>query len=186
MTSCFVVPLWLTVLAKLGTILMDIRIDLLRFTMNLSLKVIGMLQFAGVWMALATFLGIWWGHVGVRWLEAHSPDIRPPAFVLVLLGLGLNGYALATANLTLAGVSSIIGITLLWDAFELYRQVKRVKKGHAPANPDNPRHAAYLAAAGLATTEDLLGREPIGRPQVAAVSKPDRRRERTISSAGTD
>jgi hypothetical protein len=118
-------------------------------------------------MALASFLGIWWGHVGVRWLEAHSERIGPPAALLVVLGLGLNGYALMTPNLTVSGVCSIIGITLLWDAFELFRQQRRVQKGHAPANPANPRHAVYLAAGGAATTVDLLDREPQGRPLAA-------------------
>jgi hypothetical protein len=131
-----------------------------------------MLQFAGFWMALATFLGIWWGHVGVRWLEANSRDIRFPALVLIVLGLGLNVFALLTPDLTVSGVSSIIGITLLWDAFELYRQVKRVKKGHAPANPNNPRHAAYLAAGGLVTTESHRGSHlPVSRANLVALER---------------
>lgn len=123
-----------------------------------------MVQLAGFWMALATFLGIWWGHVGVRWLERSVPRVGPPAFILTALGLGLNGYALVAPSLTLGGVASIIGITLLWDAYELFRQQRRVLKGHAPANPRNPRHAAYLAAGGPVTTVDLLDREPTGRP----------------------
>lgn len=122
-----------------------------------------MLQLAGFWMALATFLSIWWGHVGVRWLEAHSTNIVPPALALVLGGIALNTYSLFAPNLTVAGVSSIIGITLLWDALELVRQTQRIRKRHAPANPANPRHAALLAA-GIATTDDLLKREPEGRP----------------------
>jgi hypothetical protein len=122
------------------------------------------MQLAGFWMALATFLGIWWGHVGVRWLEARSPRVGPPAALLIIVGLGLNLYGLLAQSLTVAGICSIIGITLLWDAFELFRQQKRVQKGHAPANPANPRHAAYLAAGGPVTTEDLLDREPTGRP----------------------
>lgn len=122
-----------------------------------------MLQFAGLWMALATFVGIWWGHVGVRWLEARSPNILPPTIILLTTGILLNMYALFAPNLTLSGVSSIIGITLMWDALEMYRQQKRVIVGHAPANPNNPRHAAYLAA-GKGTTKDLLDREPQGVP----------------------
>ncbi len=132
-----------------------------------------MLQFAGFWMALATFLGIWWGHVGVRWLEAHVRNIWPSVVVLASSGLILNVIAVvlpsllpaASADLllTLSGVASIIGITLMWDALEMYRQQNRIKHGHAPANPHNPRHAAYLAA-GMGTTEDLLDREPQGYP----------------------
>jgi hypothetical protein len=127
-----------------------------------------MLQLAGFWMALATFLGIWWGHVGVRYLERNVVRVGPPAFVLAAAGLGLNLYALFSSSLTVAGVCSIIGITLLWDAYELFRQQRRVLKGHAPANPANPRHAAYLAAGGPVTTEDLLDREPTGRPAAPA------------------
>jgi hypothetical protein len=122
------------------------------------------MQLAGFWMAVATFCGIWWGHVGVRWLEAHSVRVGPPAAVLVAAGLALNIFGLLSPSLTIAGVSSIIGITLMWDAFELFRQQKRVQKGHAPANPANPRHAAYLATGSPVTTEDLLDREPMGRP----------------------
>ncbi|NNJ09104.1 DUF4491 family protein [Chloroflexales bacterium ZM16-3] len=118
-------------------------------------------QLAGLWMAIATFLGIWWGHVGVRWLESRSANVLPPALVLIVGGLGMNLYSLFAPSLTAASVCSIVGITLLWDAFELYRQQRRVIKGHAPANPANPRHAAYLAAPNSrATTENLLNREP--------------------------
>lgn len=118
------------------------------------------MQLAGFWMGLASFLGIWWGHVGVRWLERVSPNIYPPMAVLAAAGLGLNIYALLSASLTVSGVGSIIGITLMWDAFELYRQEKRIVHGHAPANPANPRHAAILASSPRATTADLLNREP--------------------------
>lgn len=129
-----------------------------------------MLQFAGFWMAMVTFLGIWCGHVGVRWLEAHSPNIWPPIVVLASSGVALNVFSLFASNLTLAGVSSIIGIILMWDALEMYRQQQRVLKKHAPANPANPRHAAYLAA-GKATTEDLLDREPQGVTAVLPTSQ---------------
>jgi hypothetical protein len=124
-----------------------------------------MLQFAGFWMAVATFLGIWWGHVGVRWIEAHSPRIWVPIALFIAGGFTLNIYSLFAPNLTISGVASIIGITFFWDAFEVYRQQNRIKHGHAPANPDNPRHAAILAA-GMGTTEDLLDREPQGYPVV--------------------
>ncbi len=132
------------------------------------------MQLAGFWMALATFLGIWWGHVGVRWLEAHSVRLGPPMAILISIGISLNIYALFAPNLTLAGVSSIIGITLLWDAFELFRQQKRIVKGHAPANPQNPRHAQILATSPHATLEDLLNREPQGRPVSSSHTTPGR------------
>jgi hypothetical protein len=146
------------------------------------------MQLAGFWMAVATFLGIWWGHVGVRLLERNLTRVEPAAFALAAAGFGLNLYSLFAPNLTIAGVCSIIGITLLWDAYELFRQQKRVIKGHAPANPANPRHAAYLAAGGHATTEDLLDREPTGRPAHAAHA-PERAARRGSgypTSASTD
>jgi hypothetical protein len=37
-------------------------------------------------------------------------------------------------------------------------------KGHAPANPKNPRHALILATHPEATTIDLLDRDPRGVP----------------------
>lgn len=130
-----------------------------------------MLQLAGFWVALATFLGIWFGHVGVRWLEARSPSIWPPIVVLSAVGLALNVASFFVGSIALAGALSIIGFTLLWDAFEMYRQQNRVLKGHAPANPNNPRHAAILAA-GKGTTEDLLDREPQGFQVVQETAQP--------------
>lgn len=123
-----------------------------------------MLQFSGLVLALATFMSIWLGHVGVRWLEAQSVRLEPPMIGLILAGTVLNVISFVMPNLSVAGVCSIVGITLLWDAFELVRQQKRVTKGHAPANLHNPRHAAILAAHPAATTEHVLDREPLGRP----------------------
>ncbi|HMQ34418.1 MAG TPA: DUF4491 family protein [Chloroflexaceae bacterium] len=147
-----------------------------------------MFQLAGFWMALATFLGIWWGHVGVRLLERKLVRVEPAAFALAAAGLGLNLYSLFAPSLTVAGVCSIIGITLLWDAYELFRQQRRVIKGHAPANPNNPRHAAYLAAGGHATTEDLLDREPTGRPArpTRGPARPARAGEHQRAPVSTD
>lgn len=119
-----------------------------------------MYQTAGIVLATVTFVGIWWGHVGVRWVERHSTRIGPPMLILTLGGLALNGYALKASSLTIGGGCSIIGITLFWDAFEIYRQQRRVLKGHAPANPYNPRHTAYLAADKRVSLADPLKREP--------------------------
>jgi hypothetical protein len=70
--------------------------------------------------------------------------------------------ALSSGSLYISGACGILGMTALFDALEFRRQFKRVKKGHAPANPNNPRHAPLLAE-GQATTVDLLKREPVGR-----------------------
>jgi hypothetical protein len=68
------------------------------------------------------------------------------------------------SSLGLSAACGILGTTLLWDALELRRQERRVRKGHAPANPRNPRHARILAESPAATTLNLLKREPLGRP----------------------
>ena len=117
----------------------------------------------GLVAAVTAFLTIWIGHVAVRKVEAEAYDIRIPMMVAVVLGLNAEYGALSTINRQLSTVFGILGITLLWDAFEIYRQQNRIKHGHAPANPKNPRHAKILAEYSTATTLDLLKRDPIGR-----------------------
>jgi len=121
------------------------------------------LNLTGLAAALATFLGVWLGHVAVRHFEARITDIRPAMRVCIVLGLGLWAGALFAESAPLAAGLGILGMTLLWDAYEFHRQEKRVKIGHAPANPANPRHARILAEFPTATTVDLLKREPRGR-----------------------
>jgi hypothetical protein len=116
----------------------------------------------GVVAALATFFGVWIGHVTVRKVEYRAPDLRVPMFIAVVSGLTLEVVALSSTNLDVSGACGILGITVLFDALEFRRQFKRVKKGHAPANPNNPRHAPLLAE-GQATTIDWLKREPVGQ-----------------------
>ena len=119
----------------------------------------------GVAAALAAFLGIWLGHVLVRKVEYLSPNLWLPEVIFVLLGLTAEVGALLSGYHLLAAVLGIIGITLLWDALELIRQQRRVYKGHAPANPRNPRHVRILAGPGShATVNNLLEREPAGEP----------------------
>lgn len=118
----------------------------------------------GLIAALATFLGIWLGHVSVRVIERKAKTLLPPIIIAIVLGLTLEWFSLSTLNLQLSTAFGILGITILWDALEFVRQEKRVKKGHAPANPSNPRHAQILAEYPSATTLDLLKRDPIGRP----------------------
>jgi len=117
----------------------------------------------GLIAAITAFLTIWIGHVAVRKVEAETRDIRLPMFIAIALGLATEYFSLTSVHRPLSIVLGILGITLLWDAFEIYRQQNRIKHGHAPANPNNPRHAKILAEYSSATTLDLLKRDPIGR-----------------------
>jgi hypothetical protein len=117
----------------------------------------------GINAALAAFFGIWLGHVSVRAIERNAKKLWPPILVAITLGLALEACSLSTVSRLLSTVSGILGITALWDALEFVRQEKRVKKGHAPANQSNPRHAQILAVYPSATPLDLLKRNPIGR-----------------------
>ncbi len=122
------------------------------------------LNWIGLVAAVATFFAIWFGHVGVRKIEAASPTIWLPTAIALVLGLALEIGGLLSDNLYLSGALGIVGMTVLFDALEFTRQHNRVKHGHAPANPNNPRHARLLAEHQSATTTDWLKRDPIGRP----------------------
>ena len=135
------------------------------------------INLTGLSAALATFIGIWWGHVAVRKFEANLTDIRPAMGICVLLGLGLWSGALLTDSMPVSAALGILGMTLLWDAFEFYRQEKRIKSGHAPANPNNPRHARILAEYPSATTADWLNRDPRGRAYSPEELTKDQRRK---------
>ncbi len=115
----------------------------------------------GLVAALAAFCSIWFGHVSVRKIEYRSPTLWLPAGIFVVVGAALEWVSLMAHTLAASTALGIVGITLLWDALELVRQQRRVRKGHAPANPRNPRHAAFLAEPGSrATTANPLKREP--------------------------
>jgi uncharacterized protein DUF4491 len=120
------------------------------------------MNFIGVVAALTAFFSIWFGHVAVRKVEFFSPTIWLPTSVFAALGLIVEILSLSTVNRPWSVALGILGITLLFDALEFTRQQKRVKKGHAPANSNNPRHAKILAEHSSATTFDLLKRDPIG------------------------
>ena len=119
------------------------------------------MNWTGLVAALSAFLGIWVGHVGVRKVEARAARLWPPAILAITLGVGLEAWSLSTQPQTLSTALGILGITVLWDALELFRQEKRIKSGHAPANAGNPRHARILAEYPAATTVDLLKRKEI-------------------------
>ena len=117
----------------------------------------------GLTAALAAFFSIWFGHVAVRKVEFLSPTIWLPTVIFATVGLFVEFLSLSIVNRPWSVALGILGITLLFDALEFTRQQNRVKKGHAPANPNNPRHAKILAECSSATTLDLLKRDPIGR-----------------------
>ena len=112
--------------------------------------------------ALATFLGVWLGHVSVRKIERETVNLWIPALIALAFGIGFEIASFLTSNLSLSAICGILGVTLLWDSFEFYRQQKRIKHGHAPANPKNPRHARILSEFPNATTFDWLARDPRG------------------------
>jgi uncharacterized protein DUF4491 len=117
----------------------------------------------GAVAALTAFAAIWFGHVAVRKIEYASPTIRVPAALFFFIGFVLEWVSLASRARATSTVLGILGITLVWDALELTRQQRRVRNGHAPANPRNPRHAALLTEPGSrATSVNLLKREPVG------------------------
>ncbi len=122
------------------------------------------MNWVGPVAALATFLGIWLGHVAVREIEYRSPTLWLPASIALMLGAATSVAALMSDRRIVSAIWGIIGITLLWDALEFLRQHRRVIKGHAPANPANPRHARILDESPAATARDLLDREPVGHP----------------------
>jgi len=123
------------------------------------------INWLGFASAAATFFGVWIGHVSVRKIEREVEHIWIPSTLALLSGLGLLLASFLTPNLILTTICGILAVTLLWDALELaVRQPKRVKHGHAPANPNNPRHAKILATFPNATTIDWLDRDPRGVP----------------------
>ena len=71
--------------------------------------------------------------------------------------------ALISSSLTISAVMGIMGVITLWDSLEFSRQQRRVTRGHAPANPNNPRHRQILAEYPSATRIRWLIREPVGR-----------------------
>jgi len=122
------------------------------------------MNFIGLVAGLAAFFSIWFGHVAVRKIEFNSPTIWLPTVIFVIAGITLEWFSLSTSNFLLSAALGIIGITFLWDALEFTRQQNRIKKGHSPANSQNPRHARLMREYPAVTTLDLLKRDPLGKP----------------------
>jgi hypothetical protein len=118
----------------------------------------------GLVAAASTFLSTWFGHVAVRKIESLSPTIWLPTTVFAMVGITFEWFSLIASNLFLSTSCGILGFTFLWDAFEFTRQQNRIKKGHAPANPNNPRHMRLMREHASVTTIDFLKRDPVGKP----------------------
>jgi hypothetical protein len=118
----------------------------------------------GLAAAAATFLGIWIGHVSVRKIEREVERVWVPSVLALLLGIGLELISVWVTSRALSAFCAILGVTLLWDVLEIHRQQNRIKEGHAPANPHNPRHVRILSDHPRATTIDWLDRDPRGQP----------------------
>lgn len=114
------------------------------------------MNFIGIVAALSAFLGIWLGHIAVRKIEFISSTIWLPTLIFAAAGITLELFSLSTGNRPLSTVFGILGITALWDALEFTRQQRRVRQGHGPANPRNPRHVKIMAENPSATMVDLL------------------------------
>ncbi len=117
----------------------------------------------GLITAAATFSGIWIGHIAVRKIEYLSPTVWIPSSVAILIGVLLEVGAVLSGSLYASAALGIFGITVLWDGMEFWRQEKRVRKGHAPANPRNARHAGILKNHPSSTTINWLDQKPAGR-----------------------
>ena len=122
------------------------------------------LNIIGLAAATATFLGVWLGHVSVRKIEREVERIWIPSALALSLGLGFEIASFRASSVILSAMCGILSVTLLWDSLEFYRQQKRIREGHAPANPNNPRHARIIATHPNATTFDWLARDPRGYP----------------------
>jgi hypothetical protein len=119
-------------------------------------------NFTGLIAALSTFAGVWFGHVAVRWIEFRVGNIHIPAAVFFTAGLALEVVSMHLPDPPASAGFGILGVTCLWDALEFFRQERRIKLGHAPANARNPRHARILNQYPSATRIDWLDRQPVG------------------------
>ena len=71
------------------------------------------LNYLGLVAALATFVSIWWGHVGVRKIEALSVRLWPPMLGAILLGIIFEIVSARTSNIYLSVACGIAGLVFL-------------------------------------------------------------------------
>ena len=143
---------------KIGSVETNFRVKIKCRAKEMIINSIGLLA------AITTILTIAFGHIMVRELEYRIHTIKPAITICIFLGTGLELAALLADSRTASAIFGIIGITVLWDGLEFYRQQKRVIKGHAPANPDNPRHQRILSQYPTATSVNIVDRDPRGYP----------------------
>ncbi|PID84765.1 MAG: DUF4491 domain-containing protein [Chloroflexi bacterium] len=94
------------------------------------------MQWVGVVLAIVTFATIGLGHVTVRKVN-YLYGTKPVPYV-VIAGLLVLFVSLQVKSDLVSAALGIIGITTLWDSFELVRQEERIRRGHAPENPNRP------------------------------------------------
>jgi hypothetical protein len=85
----------------------------------------------GLVAAATAFLSIWLGHVSVRRIESAASGLVLPTAAFIGGGVLLEALSARSTNLHVSAAAGILGITLLWDAVELWRQQARVREGHA-------------------------------------------------------
>ena len=78
----------------------------------------------GLIAAITAFFSIWFGHVAVRKIESISPTIWIPSTIFIILGIACEWISLKASSLQIATIFGILGITLLFDAFELNTATK--------------------------------------------------------------
>ncbi len=93
-------------------------------------------QWAGPMLAILTLGTIAFGHVAVRKVN-YLFGTKPTPYVFAL-GLIFLFISLLVADNLASAALGILGVTTLWDSFELVRQEERIRRGHAPANPERP------------------------------------------------
>lgn len=107
------------------------------------------MQWTGVVLALITFGTIAFGHVAVRRAN-YLYGTKPVPYVL-FAGLAFLFLSLRMHDDLASAALGIVGMTTLWDSFELMRQEERIRRGHAPSNPKRPveaRRKPYLRKNG--------------------------------------
>ncbi len=93
-------------------------------------------DYVGPILAIIVFITIGFGHIIVRSLNFHFGT--KPGIPLLIIGCGIMIWSVFIMSDLLSAIMGIIGITILWDGIEIYRQEKRIIKGHAPENPNRP------------------------------------------------